>query len=437
MKIHNFKKNLEDDLVKVSATVTWEDCDRPQREIYIGTDASFENDLSCNPNAFLLAAVIPGWYHGERRIMVDGTICPQLRNGLITALGLLTHWYKIRLDDSLTFEATQGFLPSLPSSPERVASFMSGGVDALTTLRTNRMDFPLDHPYSIQDCFHVHGIDIGGYEALDKKKENFKLSAESLSDLAKSAKITLIPVYMNLRYLDDSDYLFALMSHGAVISGIAHAFSTRGTTSLIPSSYSIGDLAPWGSHPLLDSFYSSTFVSIRHDGLRYSRIEKVGLIADWREALQILRSCYNPFRPDDGLNCGKCEKCLRTMTELLVYGKLDQCKSFPLDDISPELVQSMRVDMPDKGLADWENGSMPLVLTHGSLDYWQELIDPLHKIGRLDLAQAIKAKLKEYERYQARIKLRDRAKQIDRKYLCGILSRLNRLRKGICVRCTN
>lgn len=429
MKIHNFSKDLHGDLVRVSATVIWEDCDRPQREIYLETTAGFGADLNCNPNAFLLGAIIPAWYHGEQRVLVDGKICPQLRDGLITAIQVLTYWYGIRPKDSLTIEATQGFHPSLPSS-EHVASFMSGGVDALATLRSNRMDFPLDHPCSIKDCFHVYGIDIGGYEALEKNKKNFVLSVASLEKFAESAKMRMIPVYMNLRYLDDRDTLFSAMSHGAIISAIAHAFSRCISKALIPSSYSIDELAPWGSHPLLDFNYSSVDVSIRHDGLRYSRIEKVGLIADWSDALQILRSCYNPFRSGDALNCGKCEKCLRTMVELLVHGKLSQCQSFPLDDITPDIIRSIKVHYtPQRRPINGENFSFPTVITHGSIHYWRQVIDPLSKIGRFDLAEAVKEKVEEYERHQFRLKWKNKLKRLDHKYTGGILTKLNRFRK--------
>lgn len=176
------------------------------------------------------------------------------------------------------------------------------------------MDFPLDHPCSIKDCFHVYGIDIGGYEILEKNKENFELSLASLEEFAESAKVIMISVHMNLRYLDDNDSLFSTMSHGAIIASVALAFSRRITKALIPSSTDIiSKLEPWGSHPLLDDNYSSVDMTIKHDGLRYSRIKKVRLIADWNDALQTLRSCYNPFRSYDALNCGKCEKCLHTM----------------------------------------------------------------------------------------------------------------------------
>jgi hypothetical protein len=428
MKVDDFNKNVEGGLASVSATVTWEDADRPERRIYIKTDAQFADDLDCNPNAFLLAAVIPAMYHGERRVLVEGKVCPQLRNGLVTAMQILRRWYGEAKHCPVKIEATEGFEPPLPRSPQRAASFLSGGVDSLATLYANRLDFPLDHPGSIQDCFFVHGFDVGGYEHLNKNRENFDMAVASLSELASDAKVTLIPVYTNLRYLEDDDAgpynnrIFTMESHGASLAAIAHAFSRRVTRAMIASSYNIEELAPWGSHPLLDPNYSSAAVCIQHDGARLSRFEKVGLIAEWDAALKTLRACLDTLRPDDVMNCGQCEKCLRTMTELLVFGKLRQCRTYPLDDISPDQVQTLKVRL--NGIDD----SPLTILTAGTAYHWRHLVAPLKRIGRHDLVKAIEAKLAEYEKYRAQMEWKNRVRRFDRKRLGGVLSKLNRLR---------
>jgi hypothetical protein len=55
-----------------------------------------------------------------------------------------------------------------------------------------------------------------------------------------------------------------------------------------------------------------------HDGGRFSRLEKVRDLVNWPTALGALRVC--PAQLEDGGNCGKCEKCLRTRLELLAAG---------------------------------------------------------------------------------------------------------------------
>ena len=424
MRIHNFCRETSGGLTRVAATVTWEDCERPQTEISLAAEDRFGEDLVCNNSAFLLAAIMPAMRHGERRILFDGVVCPRLRNGLQTAMQQLRAWYGERGHEPVQIEASQGTQALVPRAPRRTASFMSGGVDALATLRCNRMDFPLDHPESIQDCLIVHGIDLGGYADQQQRRNSFDLAVRHLSDVAESEQVTLIPVYSTLRHLDDGDDLFAIESHGAVLSAIAHAFSPRITTALIASTDHVADLAPWGSHPLLDPNYSSCELEIRHDLLRLTRLEKVGLLADWDVALKALRSCYHPFRPDDALNCGQCEKCLRTMTELLVYNKLRACPTFPCDDVSPEQLQTLQA-VPQR--LNPHNGETfpqaPPVQIHLS-QHWRQLLEPLQAIGRDDLAQVIKAKLNEFGRYRSRLRRRAILRRIDRKLFRGTFAKL-------------
>jgi hypothetical protein len=439
MKIHDFRVSTTGSMARISATVTWEDCDQNRQEIYLETDACFSDHLNCNPNTFLLAAIIPAMRRGERRVLVDGVVCPQLRNGLITAIQILERWYGKQRPSPLTIEATQGFKPRLPQQQRRTASFMSGGVDSLATLRCNRLDFPLDHPGSIQDCIFVHGFDMGGYESLEKNMENFELAVASLSEMAKTAKVTLIPVYTNMRYLEGENLhpydkqltsmgfhgqMFTMASHGAVMAGIGHGFSRRVTTILFASTASIFELSPLGSHPLLDPNYSSSEICIQHDGARFERIEKVGLIAEWDAALRTLRICGSYFRPPDMINCGKCEKCLRTMTELLVFDKLKQCPTFPYDDVSTDMLLPLRAS-----LRIGDDLTTP-ILYRASVYPWIALIDPLRRIGRHDLAEIIEAKVKEYEKYQIWFNRKDTLKRFDDKYLGGILSWLNQRVKG-------
>ena len=90
---------------------------------------------------------------------------------------------------------------------------------------------------------------------------------------------------------------------------------------------------------MLDPLYSSTDLRIRHEGFLHTRLSKAKLLADWDVALQNLRVC-NKFKlyRDGVLNCCSCEKCIRTMMELMVLGVLDKSGAFASKEISAELV---------------------------------------------------------------------------------------------------
>jgi len=434
MRINNIQKTIRGDRARISATYIWEDSDRPEIEVYIETTSEFAEDLAPNANAFLLGGAIPAMVHGERRVCVEGQVCPELRNGLVTAMQLLQLWHKKEACHPIAIEATQGFIPEIPRTPARVASFQSGGVDALATVRSNRLDIPLEHPASIKDCLMIHGLDLGGFESLDENLEAFEYARNRLDNLGQAEHFTLIPVYTNLRHLDDDSSNLFLFYVGAILAAIAHAFTPRISTALIASSDSVQDLIEMGTHPLLDPNYSSADLRIVHDGIRFSRSEKVGLITQWDAGLQSLRVCWDAFRPADSLNCGRCEKCLRTMAQLLLRDKLKDCRAFPFDDISPELLNGLRVGPVDFSAPKKEMFNVAIHrITYATVEYWEELVDEFTKIGRHDLAEVIQSKLAEREQLLKREykeSFRQKMARLDNRVLGGQLRRVFRKFQG-------
>lgn len=96
----------------------------------------------------------------------------------------------------------------------------------------------------------------------------------------------------------------------------AHDFSW---VSKDTDSYDLFSMAMISSKDI--QFYSS--------GSEVTRSQKVEQIADWKFAQQHLQVCA--MRHDN--NCGLCNKCIRTMSELYSFGKLDLFSGrFPVDD---------------------------------------------------------------------------------------------------------
>jgi hypothetical protein len=89
MQIRALRKNSAAGRVRISATIIWEDCDRPIEEVYFECPVSFEDDIAPNPNAFLLAGIMPAADRGEKRVQVEGPVCPELRNGLLAAFRVI------------------------------------------------------------------------------------------------------------------------------------------------------------------------------------------------------------------------------------------------------------------------------------------------------------------------------------------------------------
>jgi hypothetical protein len=124
---------------------------------------------------------------------------------------------------------------------------------------------------------------------------------------------------------------------------------------------------------MLDPEYSSFDMRIRHRDLAMSRLEKLRLVAGWDVALQNIRVCLTNVQ--DRLNCGKCEKCVRTMLGLLAIGALDKTAAFVEDDVSPEFLSDFSITIRHRE------------------PFYRELIEPLRALGRDDLVRVIEEKM--------------------------------------------
>ena len=402
MKIENLRIEQHGSSVRSIATLIWENRDRSAQDIYFETTEEFASDLSCNPHAFLIAGIIPAMRYGEARIAIDEAICPQLREGLITNMNWLSHWYgegrqpipiKAPVQSKLTARGT----------PDRAGLLFSGGVDSLAALRNNRLHFPKEHPKSIKDGLLAYGLLKGE----DEFNPAFKRVIGAVSEIARDADMTLIPINTNIyTHLRDLDLDFSFWRYeyqGAALSSIGHAFSNRLSTVSIAATYDLANLDVWGSHPLLDANFSDSNVQIQHENLALSRLAKTKLIADWDVALKNLRVCNkSQIYEHNRLNCGKCEKCVRTITALLALNLLHKTDTFSTLDITEShLVKSARISDPYEASC------------------YRELILPLSARGRYDLVRGIQ---KAIARYQEK-DIKGIIKRIDRSLLKGLIKK--------------
>jgi hypothetical protein len=387
--------------------VTWEDCDQSPREIYFETDSRFGESLWCNPHAFLVGCVVPAFVRGESRVLVEEAICPELRDGLMTALTWLRRWYYSSERQLPTIEArVHAFVAQRTTAP-RAGLLFSGGIDSLATLRWNRLHVPAEHPASIKDGVLIFGIQ--GEDAQMRRDIERQLSV-----IAEDAGITLIPILTNMVESLGEGVDWGKQWQGSVLAAAAHTVAGRLTEVSISASDYLPVIAPYGSHPVLDPNYSSSDLRIRHHGITLSRLAKTQLVAEWDPALQNLRVCNKISyrnKPDQGtLNCGKCEKCLRTMLALLALGVLRKTRAFSDRDVSVEAIRALGYqDVGDVAI------------------YYNELIPLIREKGRMDLIPDIK-QLTRKSRMDQNVEMwKWQAKDLDRKYLGAWLTKLRRM----------
>ncbi len=373
MIITNLRKDVKDQLVRVSADVRWETAEAEDREVYIEAPEAFIDDMVPNADAFLVGALAPAMHFGETRIRIEGEIDPMLAEGLNSAMALLCMWSEGQMKPLQIEAECRGGLLVAPTVG-RAGQFLSGGIDSLCALKTNRDIYPDTHPNSVKDCLLVHGFDIGGVIERGAKYHVFERAMDHMAVVAEDAGVSLLPVYTNIRHLCDQRELWLNYFFGAVLAAVAHTFVPRMNLVYVASSYDFPNLHRCGSHPLLDPLFSSSEMQIRHKDVHLSRMEKHRIVSGWDAAFQNFRVCL--ANTPDRLNCGVCEKCTRTRTELLALGVLDKTKAFVENDVTAEELLKYSITIRGREI------------------FYQDMLKPLAKIGRNDLVQAIETQLK-------------------------------------------
>jgi len=142
--------------VRLRATLHWEESDRASQEVWVETPREHAAGFQPCGETFLLGALVPAMELGERRLLVEGELCPILAQGVRAAGRTLRAWFPSMSLPAI--EATKGLVARPVPAPPCTASTMSGGVDSLATIRANRRALPLDHPASIRDALFVFGV---------------------------------------------------------------------------------------------------------------------------------------------------------------------------------------------------------------------------------------------------------------------------------------
>lgn len=374
MRITNLDIKDHENLVRLSANVTWENCNEPDREIYIETEKAYGEDLNCGTHAFLVGCLIPALHLGEKRIAIDGEVDPYLREGLETIMGIMALWSDGRMKP-LSIECGTLSHSEFEGQDRHAGLFLSGGMDSLAAMRLDRLHYPATHPGAVKDCFLVHGFDIGGVVERGMKYHVFERAKSAMAVVAEDAGVGLIPVYTNIRHLCDDRVLWLDKFFGAVLAAVGHAFASRFNSLYIASSFDLPNLVPCGSHPLLDPMFSSYELQFRHRDVELSRLEKIRIVSEWDAAFQNFRVCL--ANVPDQLNCGKCEKCVRTMLGLEALGVLDKTQAFEEDTVTPDMLSPFKINIRHRP------------------PFYEELLGPLREMRRDDLVNLIEKKLRD------------------------------------------
>jgi hypothetical protein len=401
VRISNLRLDRSGGAARASATVVWEEARREPLELFYECAGSGADDLSPEPEAFAAACLPPAMRDGERRVLVEGTLCPELARGAAAALSLLRSWNRGAWRP-VSLEAQGGLRPAAPPLRSRNAVYLTGGVDSRHLIVDDRSRHRAGDPAGFADALSL----FGHLCADDPRPREWDAAvAPILTATAARQGLELVRVRTNSWRLAPNVPFISRVSLTSALAAPAHLFPGRWSRISIASSRDEkrSDHRA-GYHPQLPPAYSSAAVRIRHVDSQLTRDDRLRVLAGMPGEIEDLVVCL-AYPGPPYVNCGECEKCVRTMVELLAIGALGRAARFPVSDVEPARILGIPIRSDEE-------------------DYWRDLLPALARIGRGDLVAAVREKLEEMRRYESWARdegWKGRLRRLDRRFFGGRL----------------
>jgi hypothetical protein len=209
------------------------------------------------------------------------------------------------------------------SSRDAILTF-SGGLDASFTAYRHTQGLAGINNFNIKAALMIHGADIflDQPDFFDKAFDNSRrmlldLGISDFYRISTNFKQCLIP------RLHEQ---WAMYTHMGCIIAIGNIFSNTYPNILVGSALPYKDQRldkslTANSTPI--SLYSSNFFRVYGDDFSVERCGKAKIVSNWEEGKKRLRVCWKnmfTFKDNIPMNCGVCEKCVRTSLNFLSCG---------------------------------------------------------------------------------------------------------------------
>jgi hypothetical protein len=246
-------------------------------------------------------------------LKVPEPVSPKLLSALPRLQEIAAQWFDEFRAVPVIAEARQ---TPVSRPPRKTVAAFTSGLDSLHTALRERDR--LSELIYVQGYSPVEELDPDHFRPVH---EHMKLSAELLG-------IPLKVIRTNFRTLEP---LIApwMDTHGSAIAAIGLFLAPTVDTFIIPSTI------PWhiqqalGSNYLLDESWSTETVAIELEGNAFNRVYKTKYLVEKHPTLvPRLLVCWQFEATGLVTNCGRCEKCLRTMCSLSLLGWEDMSAFF-------------------------------------------------------------------------------------------------------------
>jgi len=268
------------------------------------------DDIELKPAAegFASAILVPA-LRKKRNMVIEAAVDERWLLNIYCAMKQFGKWWKYR---RISISATQGINTPCEKGLKTALCF-SGGVDSF---------------YSLLCCGHHidYLVFIHGYDISLKDADRLNAYLPSLKAIAKETGTRLIIIRTNIREHNFFRSVSWMRSFGGALAAVSYFMADIGKF-IISASYSFEYLPDCGSHWKTDPLFSSSRVDIIHEGASAGRIQKILSISDYPLARKYLRVCWE--QRTEFMNCCQCEKCIRTMLNLMQLKKLGCFEAFP------------------------------------------------------------------------------------------------------------
>jgi hypothetical protein len=275
-----------------------------------GRTASFSSrdiDLAPAPEAFCSAFLVPAM-HARRVLRLQSPACDVWAGNLTPLTEAFARlWY----DDAQPPLVTP--IARTTAGSTATALCFSGGVDAFYTLL--QAGLPVDRL-----------VYVVGYDVKLRERQRAEAVTHLVRDVAASLGIRSAIIATNLRRHPLHKATPWLRAFGGALAAIGHLLGAE-AGRLLTSSDGLGHAHPEvGSRPDTDPLHGSRQMAIEHVAGSVTRLEKIRAIAADPIVQRHLRVCWKNV--GQSLNCGRCEKCVRTMVALDACGALGRFAGF-------------------------------------------------------------------------------------------------------------
>lgn len=321
MKIEKIVRRIINGDVTVYADILRHRDDRPDFRLYYAFKGIDEEEVSTDPDGFVVACLIKAMRSNEPLV-----VTPPINNRLHIMLPRIRDiyhawWPNLMAKIPIYTEPRD----KDPSSGSGGATFFSGGVNSFYTLQkhlsiASETQTPLTHLISMR-----------GIENRVTTSSSVFSSEEWIRKVASDTGMNAIFGHTNIRNHVVSHW--ENYDRGSALASIALCLTPKFRTIFIPSASSYNRLISSGSTPMVDEMFSSDMTYILHDGADVSRPDKVESLLSWSEdiTLKYLRVCTN--NAGGPYNCGRCKKCVLTSIPLAALGKLQGTSLFRNDPV--------------------------------------------------------------------------------------------------------